>query len=345
MKASSNDPFIDQLTITIASGHGGAGSSSFRREYRAPRGGPDGGDGGKGGDLFIVGDSRKHTLLDYRYKRVYKANDGEHGRGAKCSGKQGEDAFLPVPLGTQVIETKTNQLIADIIEEKPYKILEGGKGGLGNWHFKNSKNQAPEYSQSGLPGEELQVHLELKLIADVGIIGFPNAGKSTLLTVLSNAKTKVGAYPFTTLNPQLGVLKHKDQEIVMADLPGLIEGASEGIGLGHKFLRHTERTKNLLHLISLDPSEAESPVERYNKIRTELENYDTHNYVTEMVPLEKLNETIILTKLDLCSNEDAENNVQLFSDFGKKVFVISSLTHRNLDTLKDELITVNKERF
>lgn len=340
MKASSNDPFIDQLTINIASGHGGAGSSSFRREYRAPRGGPDGGDGGRGGDLYIVGDSRKHTLLDYRYKRTYKANDGEHGRGAKCSGKHGQDAFLPVPLGTQVIDAKTNKLIVDVIEEKPYKVLEGGKGGLGNWHFRNSKNQAPEYSQSGLPGEELHVQLELKLIADVGLIGFPNAGKSTLLTVLSNAKTKVGAYPFTTLNPQLGVMKHKEQEIVLADLPGLIEGASEGVGLGHKFLRHTERTKNLLHLISLDPSEAEEPIDRYKKIRIELKNYSKG-----MVPLEKLNETIILTKLDLCSNEVAEKNVQLFSEFANKVFVISSLTHRNLDTLKDELINVNEERF
>ena len=336
MKASSPQPFIDHLTLKVVSGHGGAGASSYRREYKVARGGPDGGDGGKGGDVLIKGDGRKHTLLDYRYKRVYSAKDGEPGRGSRCYGKSGDDEVLYLPLGTQVYDANSGELICDVVEEKSYKILEGGKGGLGNWHFKNSKNQAPSYAQKGLPGGDLR--LELKLIADMGLVGFPNAGKSTLLTLLSNAKTKVGAYPFTTLNPQLGVLRHKSKEVVIADLPGLIEGASEGVGLGHKFLKHVERTRRIIHLVSLDPTEAEGPLERYQSIRKELENYDLGD-----IKLTELEEFILLTKSDLIHPDEVRRSIKNFEDLGHKVIVISSVTYRNIDSLKDMLIEKNSD--
>jgi GTP-binding protein len=336
MKATSPQPFIDHLTLKVASGHGGAGASSYRREYKVARGGPDGGDGGKGGDVYVKGDSRKHTLLDYRYKRIYTAQNGEPGRGSRCFGKSGEDEILYLPLGTQVFNAETGELICDVLEEKTYKILEGGKGGLGNWHFKNSKNQAPSYAQKGLPGEELDLRLELKLIADMGLVGFPNAGKSTLLTLLSNAKTKVGAYPFTTLNPQLGVLRHKSQEVVIADLPGLIEGASKGVGLGHKFLKHVERTQKILHLVSLDPSEAQEPMERYSSIRKELKDYDLG--VVDLIGLEEI---VVLTKSDLTHPQEVDQQIKNFEECGLKVIVISSVTNRNIDSLKDVLIESN----
>jgi len=338
MKASSPQPFIDHLTLKVTSGHGGAGCSSYRREYKVARGGPDGGDGGKGGDVFVQGDSRKHTLLDYRYKRVYSAGDGEPGRGARCYGKQGEDQTLYLPLGTQIYDANSGELLYDVVEEKEHQLLEGGKGGLGNWHFKNSKNQAPTYSQKGLPGAELDLRLELKLIADMGLVGFPNAGKSTLLTLLSNAKSKVGAYPFTTLNPQLGVLRHKSKEVVIADLPGLIEGASEGVGLGHKFLKHVERTQRILHLVSLDPEEQEGPLERYKAIRKELEDYDIG-----AIDLTNLEEIVLLTKSDLIRPEAVEKEVRAFKDIGLEAIVISSVTNRNLDNLKDVLIERNDD--
>ena len=337
MKASSPQPFIDHLTLKVTSGHGGAGASSYRREYKVARGGPDGGDGGKGGDVYIQGDSRKHTLLDYRYKRIYSARDGDPGRGARCYGKAGDDETLYLPLGTQVYNEVTGDLICDVVEEKEYKILEGGKGGLGNWHFKNSRNQAPSYAQKGLPGEELDLRLELKLIADMGLVGFPNAGKSTLLTLLSNAKTKVGAYPFTTLNPQLGVLRHKGQEVVIADLPGLIEGASLGVGLGHKFLKHVERTQKILHLVSLDPEEQEGPIERYESIRKELNDYDLGS-----IDLTGLMEIVILTKSDLIKPDEVERQIKNFKEKNLRVIVISSVTYRNIDSLKDLLIESNE---
>jgi len=338
MKASSPQPFIDQLSLRISSGHGGAGASSYRREYKVARGGPDGGDGGRGGDVIISGDSRKHTLLDFRYKRIYAAKDGEPGKGARCYGKSGDHEVLNVPLGTQVYNAETGELLHDVITEESFTILEGGKGGLGNWHFKNSKNQAPSYSQKGLPGVELDLRLELKLIADMGLVGFPNAGKSTLLTHLSNAKSKVGSYPFTTLNPQLGVLRHKNQEVVLADLPGLIEGASEGVGLGHKFLKHVERTQKILHLVSMEKDELQEPYARYQAIRKELKDYKLGQK-----PLDKLDEIVILTKSDLLRPEEVEKHINSFKEMGHEVIVISSVTNRNIDRLKDLLIQVNHQ--
>lgn len=269
--------FIDKIEVTVASGHGGAGCISFRREAMVARGGPDGGDGGKGGDVYIIGDSKKHTLLDYKYKKIYAAQNGQPGMGQRRYGKSGEDIILSVPLGTQVRDKQTKKLILDVVSEEQIKILEGGKGGLGNWHYKSSRNQAPEKAQPGQEGQELEMTLELKLLADIGLVGFPNAGKSTLISVLSKARPKVDSYPFTTINPQLGVMEHKNTELVIADLPGLIEGAAEGVGLGHKFLRHAERTSQILHLISLDPYEEKNPFERYQMIRKELENYSEKN--------------------------------------------------------------------
>lgn len=338
MKDSANPLFIDKIEVNISSGKGGAGCSSFRREFRVPRGGPDGGDGGKGGDVYIVGDSRKHTLLDYKYKKDYQARNGQPGMGQRRFGKAGEDSYLPVPLGTQIKNAETGELILDVVQEGEHKLLEGGKGGLGNWHFKNSRQQAPEYAQSGLPGESLRVSLELKLLADIGLVGFPNAGKSTLISVLSKARPKVASYPFTTLNPQLGVLEHKGRELVLADLPGLIEGAAEGVGLGHRFLRHAERTSEVLHIISLDPHEEKSPIERYHAIRKELENYSDKHSLDEGRKLQDLKERVVLTKADLCSKLDQENSVAEFRRMGVEAIVVSSAVQMNIETLKDELI-------
>lgn len=335
---ASTPLFIDKLEIKISSGNGGAGCTSFRREAKVPRGGPDGGDGGKGGDVYIVGDRQKHTLLDYKYKRNYFARNGQPGEGAKKSGKMGEHAVLPVPLGTQVRDRETKELILDVTSEEKYRLLEGGKGGLGNWHFKNARHQAPEFSQTGLEGDSLDIILELKLLADLGLVGFPNAGKSTLISVLSKARPKVAAYPFTTLNPQLGVMEHKNKELVIADLPGLIEGAAEGVGLGHRFLRHAERTSEILHLVSMDPAEEKSPYERYIAIRKELENYKNPNIEDHEKKVHELNERVLLTKADICPRNIQEQIVGEFRSRGIEAMVVSSASHQNIEILKDELI-------
>lgn len=340
MKPSS---FIDKIDIEVCSGNGGAGAVSFRREAKVPRGGPDGGDGGKGGDVILVGDPRKRTLLDFKYKKTFQAQSGRRGAGSKMYGKKGDDIRLPVPLGTQIIEYKTGKLLLDVLENKDYLLIEGGKGGLGNFHFRNSRVQAPEYAQPGIEGECLEISLELKLIADIGVIGFPNAGKSTLLSTLSKAKPDVAPYPFTTINPQLGVLEHKGHQLVIADLPGLIEGASEGVGLGHKFLRHTERTGLLLHLVSLDPSEQDSPLERYRMIRKELENYSSQVEAIQGELLDKRNEIVVLSKLDLVGPDVGEHIVEEFRNIGVSTFCISAPTHYNIDRVKDMLIQLESE--
>jgi len=331
--------FIDRLEIKIASGNGGAGCISFRREAKVPRGGPDGGDGGKGGSVFIVGDPSKHTLLDYKYKRNYFARNGQPGMGARMYGKAGEDSVLPVPLGTQIRNKETGELLYDILTPEKHLILEGGKGGLGNWHFKSARQQAPEKAQSGIEGESVEIVLELKLLADIGLVGFPNAGKSTLISVLSKARPKVASYPFTTLNPQLGVMEHKHKELVIADLPGLIQGAADGVGLGHRFLRHAERTSEILHLVSLDPSEAESPLARYKHIRKELETYKNPSMGDDEKRVHELNERVLLTKADICSPEVRERVIGEFRREGIDCMVISSASHQNIEQLKDLLIS------
>lgn len=340
----SQQLFIDKIEIKAVSGHGGAGCISFRREAMVARGGPDGGDGGKGGDVYIEGDSKKHTLLDYKYKKIYAAPNGQPGMGQRRYGKSGEDIVLSVPLGTQIRDKESKKLILDVTTEEKIKLLEGGKGGLGNWHYKSSRNQAPEKAQPGQEGKELDVILELKLLADIGLVGFPNAGKSTLISVLSKARPKVDSYPFTTINPQLGVMEHKNTELIIADLPGLIEGAAEGVGLGHKFLRHAERTSQLLHLISLDPYEEKTPLERYELIRKELENYSDQTFTEGEKKLYELEEFVVLTKADLRSEKELHIEVQNFQQKNIHCMAVSSASHYNIEQLKDTIIEKGKEK-
>ena len=268
--------FADRAKIYIRSGKGGDGHCSFRRELYVPNGGPDGGDGGRGGDLIFEVDEGMNTLADYRHKRKYAAGDGEPGGKRRCHGKDGKDLVLRVPEGTVVKEAESGKVIADMSgENRRQIILKGGKGGLGNQHFATATMQVPKYAQPGQPARELEVKLELKVIADVGLIGFPNVGKSTLLSRVTNAEPKIANYHFTTLNPNLGVVDLDGAKgFVMADIPGLIEGASEGVGLGHEFLRHIERTKMMIHVVDAAGSEGRDPVDDIYKINAELENYN-----------------------------------------------------------------------
>ncbi len=265
--------FLDRVTITVKAGDGGAGALSFRREKFVPRGGPDGGDGGNGGDIILVTDNQMSTLLDYRYRPLLKAERGRNGEGANRTGKSGKDLYVKIPCGTLVYDDDTDELIADLVKEKEeFVIAKGGRGGRGNARFATPTNRAPRKTQPGEPGEERNLRLDLKLIADVGLVGKPNAGKSTLLSVVSAARPEIANYPFTTLKPHLGMVRGEGyNDFVMADIPGLIEGASEGKGLGHQFLRHVERTKVLVFLIeSIDPK----PQETYNILLNELESFN-----------------------------------------------------------------------
>ena len=268
--------FADRAKIYIRSGKGGDGHVSFRRELYVPNGGPDGGDGGRGGDVIFEVDEGLNTLADYRHKRKFAAKDGEQGGKRRCHGKDAEDIILKVPEGTVVKEAESGKVIADMSgENRRQVILKGGKGGLGNQHFATSTMQIPKYAQPGQPAQELNVQLELKVIADVGLVGFPNVGKSTFLSRVTNANPKIANYHFTTLNPNLGVVDLGDGEsFVIADIPGLIEGASEGVGLGHEFLRHIERTKMMIHVVDAASSEGRDPVDDIYKINEELEAYN-----------------------------------------------------------------------
>ncbi len=285
--------FIDYVKIFIKAGDGGRGCISFRREKYVPKGGPDGGDGGKGGDVIIKASSELHTLIDHKYQKTYKAQRGEHGKGSNRKGKDGEDLIIKVPLGTVVKNGDTGEILADLDEEgKEFIAAKGGKGGLGNAHFATPTNQAPRFAQPGEKGEEKTLILELKLLADVGLIGLPNAGKSTLISVVSSAKPKIADYPFTTLEPVLGVVKYGDyRSFVMADIPGLIEGAHKGAGLGHQFLRHIERTSLLIHLVDVSDHLQSDPVEDFEKIQRELSLY---NPALTKKPL-----AVVGTKIDL----------------------------------------------
>lgn len=267
--------FVDEIDIFVKGGDGGAGCVSFRREAYVPRGGPDGGDGGSGGDVVLEADPAITTLLDFHYQRHYAAERGQHGKGANRHGKSGQDTVLRVPLGTVVSERDSREPLGDLIERgQRLLVAHGARGGRGNARFATSTNQAPRRADLGRPGEERWIHLELKLLADVGVVGFPNAGKSTLVSRLSAAKPKVADYPFTTLAPALGIVRVDEHStFVIADLPGLIAGAAEGKGLGHRFLRHTERTRLLVHLIDLDPMNGRDPVEDWQTIQDELTAY------------------------------------------------------------------------
>ena len=316
--------FIDEAYIDVIAGDGGNGSASFRREKFVPRGGPDGGDGGRGGSIILVADRNINTLIDYRFARIHRAKRGENGRGADQYGKGAEDIVLRVPVGTVVTDADTRERLADLATHgQRAEVARGGKGGLGNLHFKSSTNRAPRQCTAGEEGEELELALELKVLADVGLLGMPNAGKSTFIRAVSAAKPKVADYPFTTLHPNLGVVRVDDERsFVIADIPGLIEGAAEGAGLGHQFLRHLARTRLLLHLVDMAPcDEAVSPVRDARAIVEELRKYDEGLYQKPR--------WLVLNKMDMVpEDERAEQLQQFLRDFGweGRSFIISALT-------------------
>lgn len=317
--------FADYAKIYVTAGRGGDGALHFRREKYVPRGGPDGGDGGKGGSVVLQGNAQLNTILDLRYKKYIKAKAGQHGAGSRKTGANGEDVVLDVPLGTVAYDAETREYLGEITEHgQRLVIAEGGKGGLGNWHFKSATNQTPQYAQEGKPGEERVVELELKLIADVGLVGFPNAGKSTLLSALSEAKPKIGDYPFTTLEPNLGVVKFSDyRSFVMADIPGIIEEAHQGKGLGTQFLRHIERNNVLLFLVAAD---------------TDIE-YEYHALLNELKAyrrdlLEKPR-ILAITKMDLKQGFTLDKELHLEDEI--PVIPISSATGFGIDELREKL--------
>ncbi len=296
--------FIDSVKLTVSSGKGGQGAVSFRREKFMPKGGPDGGDGGKGGDVYFVVDKNTHTLSHFKGKKILKAQNGRPGEGRKKHGKSGQPLVLVVPPGTEVRDAETGELLLDLTKDGDRVLfLEGGKGGKGNWHFKSPTNQRPTYAQPGLPGKSKDIILELKLIADVGLVGFPNVGKSTLISVVSNAKPEIANYEFTTLTPKLGVVDVDEfSSFVMADIPGIIGGASEGKGLGLKFLKHIERTKTLLFMI--DISSYKEPLTQYKILKKELLKFSEH--------LSKRSYAIALTKIDSMDIEEANRKIEKF---------------------------------
>lgn len=299
--------FIDEATIEVIAGKGGNGSASFRREKFVPRGGPDGGDGGRGGSIYAVADRNINTLIDYRYARIHRARNGENGRGADQYGKAAADITLRVPVGTVITDVETGALIADLaVDGQRTVVARGGKGGLGNIHFKSSTNRAPRQFTPGEPGEHRRLQLELRVLADVGLLGFPNAGKSTLIRAVSAARPKVADYPFTTVAPQLGVVRtDASRSFVIADIPGLIEGAADGAGLGHQFLRHLQRTRLLLHVVDLAPFDpATDPVRDAVAIVAELRRYDE--------ALAAKPRWLVLNKLDLVPAEEREARVAAF---------------------------------
>lgn len=321
--------FTDYTKIIIKSGDGGNGAISFRREKYVAAGGPDGGDGGKGGDVYFVVDKDKNTLIDFRYNKKYKATNGENGSGAKCSGKSGEDIYIGVPIGTVLKDNETGKIIADLSEPGQKElVLKGGRGGRGNQHFATSTRQVPRFAEDGEPGQEKEVILELKLLADVGLLGFPNVGKSTFLSTVTSARPKIANYQFTTLEPNLGVVKAKDgTSFVIADIPGIIEGASQGVGLGLQFLRHIERTRLLLHLIDVSGSEGRNPVDDYNVINEELKNYSEK--------LANRKQIIVATKCDVPNQELLEQLENLAKEKNMEFFKISSVTGEGLEKLLD----------
>ncbi|CBW27746.1 putative GTP-binding protein [Halobacteriovorax marinus SJ] len=326
--------FIDEVVITIISGNGGNGCASFRREKFYPLGGPDGGDGGDGGSVFIQADRGINTLVNFRSKRIFKAEHGQDGMNSQCHGRYGEDLTLNVPVGTIIRSAETGEIIGDLTEHGE-KILmaEGGRGGMGNIHFKSSINQAPKHATFGKEGRTLEIELELKLIADIALIGLPNAGKSTLISTISAAKPKIADYPFTTLEPNLGVVTMgPEQSFVVADIPGLIEDASEGKGLGIKFLKHIERTKAFVHLVDvswcLDEFEA---FEQYVTIREELRKYN-EDLLTKK-------ELVCLTKIDAMTEEEIQKFIDFFEEqIDRKVLPLSAVSGRNIGLLKSLML-------
>jgi len=321
--------FLDQVKIYIKAGDGGSGSPSFRREKFIEFGGPDGGDGGKGGSVILVSERNLNTLIDYRYQQHFKAERGGDGKGKNQTGKGGDNLYLKVPIGTQVFEEDNKTLIFDFKKEKEeYTAAIGGKGGFGNTRFKSSTNRAPRKFTKGLKGEDFWIWLQLKTIADIGIIGLPNAGKSSLLASITSANPKIANYKFTTLNPNLGVAVYDDKEITLADIPGLIEGAHKGVGLGTKFLKHIERCKTLLHLIDVTEKDL---IRSYKQIRAELGKYSKS--------LLKKNEIIVLNKIDLIDKKNLDSKKKILSrKIKKKINDLSTLDKSKISKIKSKLL-------
>ena len=317
--------FLDQAKIYVEAGYGGSGSASFRREKFVEFGGPDGGDGGDGGSIILTAEENLNTLIDFRFKQHFKAEKGQNGLGKKKTGRSGNNLILKVPVGTQIFEEDNNTLIEDLKKKGQTIVLaKGGKKGLGNVRFKSSTNRAPRKKTDGSEGESFWIWLQLKIIADIGIVGMPNAGKSSLLSILTRAKPKIANYPFTTLNPNLGVTSYNDKEITIADIPGIIEGAHSGVGLGDKFLRHIERCKSLVHLIDIAN---ENILEDYFKIRKELSKYSKN--------LIKKKEIIVFNKIDLMSNSEIDNKINLFKKKIKKnIYKISTVQKKGITDIK-----------
>ncbi|HKJ18979.1 MAG TPA: GTPase ObgE [Xanthomonadales bacterium] len=328
--------FVDEAEITIAAGKGGDGSASFRREKYIPLGGPDGGDGGRGGSVYLEGDSGLNTLADFRHKRSYKAANGQSGMGRQKTGKSGEDISIRVPLGTIVINAETDEKIGDVTEHgQRLLVARGGKGGLGNLHFKSSTNRSPRQTVPGEKGEARDLHLELKVLADVGLLGFPNAGKSTLISSVSAARPKVADYPFTTLHPNLGVVRiGVDQSFVIADIPGLIEGAAEGQGLGIQFLKHLQRTRLLLHLVDMAPTAIETDLAlQIRKLEDEMQRYDES--------LMAMPRWLVFSKSDLLPPGEARGNAESVVDalnWEAPWYLISSVSQDGTDQLMTDVI-------
>ena len=320
--------FIDEAKIYVKAGNGGKGCVSFRREKYVPKGGPDGGNGGRGADVVFLADNRLASLLDFQYKREYEAEKGQHGMGSMCSGRDGLDLVIKLPVGTLIKDFDTGEVLADLVADgQSFICCKGGRGGKGNAHFATSTHQTPRFAQPGEPGEERNLKMELKLLADVGIIGFPNAGKSTLISHISAAKPKIADYPFTTLAPNLGIVKFGEfGGFVVADIPGLIEGAHEGRGLGVKFLKHVERTSIFVHMIDLSPITGRDPREDFEIVNRELRAFNAE--------LSKRPQVVALNKTDIPEAEEkARELLKFFNSLGIKVFIISAATGKGLKEL------------
>ena len=321
--------FVDHVKITAKAGNGGNGSASFHREKFVINGGPDGGDGGNGGDILIYADPNMHTLLDFRFRSKYTAENGEDGKANRCTGRRGDDLLIKVPVGTVILDDSSDRVMADM--DRPGEtrlLLRGGKGGWGNHHFATPTRQAPNFAKPGIKTEIRTLRLELKTIADVGLIGYPNVGKSSILSVVTSARPKVGNYHFTTLTPNLGIVRRFGKDIVLADIPGLIEGAADGAGLGHDFLRHVERTRLLLHVVDVSGSEGRDPADDLDQINSELERYGD---------LGNRPQIIVCNKMDLPGAEENLKRIRALAEgMGYPVFAVSAAAHQGFEELMDE---------
>ena len=323
--------FIDKAKIKLKAGNGGDGAVSFHREKYVAAGGPDGGDGGKGGNIVFVVSTHLSTLADFRYKRKYKAEDGGHGKPGRGSGKKGEDLTVEVPMGTVVRDAESGRIIADLSDTEPHIIARGGKGGWGNTHFATPTRQVPKFAKPGIPGEEMEVVLELKLLADVGLVGFPNVGKSSLINEVSEAHSVVGNYHFTTVEPVLGVVRRAEgQSFVMADIPGLIEGAGDGVGLGHEFLRHVDRCRLLVHIVDVSGSEGRDPIEDFETINRELSQYSTELAQRPMI--------VAGNKIDLATDEQLARFETYIREQGYEYFPMSAPIRYGVDELIAKIV-------